>query len=64
MNTTGTRICIAGAGAIGCTLAARLSTSGQAVNVLARGETLSRLRREGVYLHDLEGEHSAQVNAQ
>lgn len=56
-------ICIAGAGAIGCTLAARIAASGQPVNLLARGQTLSALRRHGVQLHDLDGTHSAAVNA-
>ncbi|MCY0966257.1 ketopantoate reductase family protein [Parathalassolituus penaei] len=57
------QICIAGAGAIGGTLAARLATSGQRVNVLARGRTLAALREEGITLDDLEGRHHAMVNA-
>jgi 2-dehydropantoate 2-reductase len=56
-------ICIAGAGAIGCTLAARIAASGQPVNLLARGQTLSALRQNGVQLHDLDGTHSSAVNA-
>ena len=57
------RICIAGAGAIGCTLAARLAASGQKVNILARGNTLKALRDGGVVLNDLEGEYHAPVTA-
>jgi 2-dehydropantoate 2-reductase len=57
------RVCIVGAGAIGCTLAVRLSLGGQHVSVLARGETLSAVRRLGITLHDLEGTHCVQVNA-
>lgn len=63
METIGMRICIAGAGAIGCTLAARLAAAGQNINVLARGATLNSLQRDGVCLTDLEGEHRASVNA-
>jgi 2-dehydropantoate 2-reductase len=57
------RVCIVGAGAIGCTLAVRLSLAGQHVSVLARGETLSAIRQQGITLHDLEGTHCVQVNA-
>lgn len=55
------RVCIVGAGAIGCTLAARLAGSGQPVSVLARGAALAALCQAGVRLHDLDGEHQAQV---
>ena len=57
------RICIAGAGAIGCTLAARLGLAGHAVSVLARGATLQVLRRDGVCLTDREGDHQVPVRA-
>lgn len=57
------KVCIAGAGAIGCTLAARLQASGQPVNVLARGATLEALRSNGICLTDLDGEHRVTVNA-
>lgn len=57
------RLCIVGAGAIGCTLAARLASAGQPVSMLARGHTLAALNQNGVRLTDLEGEHHAQVNA-
>lgn len=56
------RVTIAGAGAIGCTLAARLAIAGQPVNLLARGKTLAHLREHGVQLTDLEGTHVAHVN--
>lgn len=57
------RVCIVGAGAIGCTLAARLAGSGQPVSLLARGATLAAIRANGVRLHDLDGEHAASVEA-
>lgn len=55
------RVCIVGAGAIGCTLAVRLGKSGQRVSVLARGETLSVIQKEGIVLHDLQGTHQVAV---
>ncbi|MBJ7536220.1 ketopantoate reductase family protein [Marinomonas transparens] len=57
------KICIAGAGAIGCTIAARLAHSGQDVNVLARGETLAAIKKEGIKLTDLDGDYQVPVNA-
>ncbi|WCD83232.1 ketopantoate reductase family protein [Pseudomonas sp. TUM22785] len=57
------RICIAGAGAIGCTLAARFAASDQVVKVLARGRTLAAIRRDGIRLHDLDGLHQVRVEA-
>jgi len=56
------RVTIAGAGAIGCTLAVRLSMGGNPVNLLARGNTLATIREHGVSLTDLDGEHIAHVN--
>lgn len=56
-------LCIAGAGAIGCTLAARLGATGVPISMLARGRTLAALREQGVCLHDLDGEHRVMVNA-
>lgn len=44
------RIAVAGAGAIGCTLAATLAHAGQPVSLLARGATLEAVRRNGVQL--------------
>ncbi|WP_112140216.1 ketopantoate reductase family protein [Marinomonas primoryensis] len=56
-------ICIAGAGAIGCTLAARLAHSGQTVNVLARGKTLDVIQQKGIHLTDIDGDYNVNVNA-
>ncbi|MCD4867129.1 MULTISPECIES: ketopantoate reductase family protein [unclassified Pseudomonas] len=64
MNSPATpRVCIVGAGAIGCTLAARLAASGQPVNLLTRGDTLEAIRAHGIHLSDRGGEHQVQVNA-
>ncbi|MBS7661597.1 2-dehydropantoate 2-reductase [Pseudomonas lalucatii] len=63
MHTSPARICVAGAGAIGCTLAARLAASGQQVKVLARGATLAAIRENGILLSDLDGEHRVRVEA-
>ncbi|WP_459617148.1 ketopantoate reductase family protein [Bordetella sp. 2513F-2] len=52
---SGLRICVAGAGAVGGTLAARLARAGHQVSVLARGATLAALRRDGLCLHDRSG---------
>ncbi|EJL92131.1 ketopantoate reductase [Herbaspirillum sp. CF444] len=49
------RICIAGAGAIGGTLAVRFSAAGHQVSVLARGQTLQAIRAQGLTLHDQHG---------
>jgi len=49
------RICIAGAGAIGGTLAVRFSAAGHQVSVLARGKTLQTIRAQGLTLHDQHG---------
>lgn len=46
--TTAPHICIAGVGAIGGTLAACLARGGASVSLIARGETLSRLRTHGL----------------
>lgn len=61
--TTTLRVCVVGAGAIGCTLAARIAASGQPVSVLARGKTLEAISDGGILLHDLDGEHHVQVHA-
>jgi len=63
MNSSSLRVCIAGAGAIGCTLAARIALSGQPVNVFARGETLKTIQRDGIHLTDLTGQHQVRVEA-
>ncbi|MFC3608583.1 ketopantoate reductase family protein [Stutzerimonas tarimensis] len=64
MSSPFPRLCIVGAGAIGCTLAARLGTSGQPVSLLARGNTLAALREQGVRLTDLDGTHQVAVRAE
>ncbi|QEI09058.1 2-dehydropantoate 2-reductase [Pigmentiphaga aceris] len=55
------RLIIVGAGAIGCTLAALLAMSGQAVTLLARGDTLDAVRRDGVRLTRIDGTHQVPV---
>lgn len=57
------RVGIAGAGAIGTTLATRLALGGHAVGVLARGRTLDAIRRDGLRLTDLDGAHDVRVEA-
>lgn len=57
------RIGVAGAGAIGCTLAMLLARAGMAVHVLARGETLRRMQDEGVTLHRQGQRWQAEVRA-
>jgi 2-dehydropantoate 2-reductase len=42
------RFCIAGVGADGGTIAARLAAHGEAVSLVARGERLEQLRRDGL----------------
>ncbi|SDG92471.1 2-dehydropantoate 2-reductase [Propionivibrio dicarboxylicus] len=44
------RITVAGAGAIGGFIAARLAAAGTPINVLARGQTLATLQRQGLRL--------------
>ena len=50
LPTPAWRIGIAGAGAIGCTLAVLLARAGHSVQVLARGESLRRMQAEGIVL--------------
>lgn len=57
------QICVAGAGAIGTTLALRLASSFEHVSVLARGKTLSAILDNGVTLIDEAGRHTAHVRA-
>jgi len=57
------RICIAGAGAIGCTLAVRFALAGHEVGVLARGRTREAIARDGITLTDREGTHTVRVAA-
>jgi 2-dehydropantoate 2-reductase len=44
------RVCVVGAGAIGCYLGARLGAAGCEVSALARGPTLAALRQHGMRL--------------
>jgi 2-dehydropantoate 2-reductase len=57
------KIMVAGAGAIGSVIAARLALAGREPTVLARGRTLQVLQHEGLRLHDLSGEHHVRVTA-
>lgn len=45
------RVCIYGAGAVGCYLAGRLHAGGATVSIVARGATLATLRADGVTVH-------------
>jgi 2-dehydropantoate 2-reductase len=49
------RICVAGVGAVGATIAARLAASGESVSLLARGARLAQLRRDGLRV-ELDGQ--------
>ncbi len=49
------RICVVGAGAIGGLLAARLSVAGHDVSVVARGDHLTAIKKEGLRLEEADG---------
>lgn len=52
------KITILGAGAIGCTLAARLKLAGcESISIVARGENYKVLSQDGIQLNDLTGKH-------
>ena len=52
------KITILGAGAIGCTVAARLILADyEHVSLIARGENLKQLKSQGIQLQDLTGTH-------
>lgn len=51
-NVKASRICVFGAGAIGGHLAAKLAAAGHHVSVVARGENLAAIRRNGVALRE------------
>lgn len=57
------RICVAGVGAIGTTLAVRLAAAGHDVAVIARGATLAAIETDGLRLEDLDGETRVRVTA-
>lgn len=55
------KITIIGAGAIGCTVAARFILAGyQHVSLIARGENLAHIRAHGIQLNDLTGQYNLQ----
>jgi 2-dehydropantoate 2-reductase len=58
------RVCIVGAGAIGGLVGARLARSGEHVSVVARGESLDAILRNGLTIVEPDGSHwSATVAA-
>ncbi|HYF17760.1 MAG TPA: 2-dehydropantoate 2-reductase N-terminal domain-containing protein, partial [Ramlibacter sp.] len=57
------RCCIVGAGAIGTHLAVKLAASGADVCVLARGDTLAAIGRDGLALETDHGVLHARVPA-
>ncbi|HYL28104.1 MAG TPA: 2-dehydropantoate 2-reductase [Candidatus Nitrosotalea sp.] len=57
------RIAVVGAGAIGGFLAAALARSGLSVAVVARGEQLEAIRRDGLHVESDLGSFSARVDA-
>lgn len=54
-------VCVAGAGAIGITIASRFSIVGYRVRLVARGGSLASIRENGLRLLDREGDHRSQV---
>lgn len=52
MTAGAPRICVAGVGALGGLLAAMLARTQPHLSVVARGETLRRIRTDGLVLHD------------
>jgi 2-dehydropantoate 2-reductase len=50
------RFVVFGAGAIGCTLAAELFLAKQQVGIIARGEHLAQIRKEGLLFTSMKGE--------
>lgn len=57
------KVCVFGAGAIGGHLAARLAAGGATVSVVARGEHLAAIQRNGLVVRTTEGELQAAVSA-
>lgn len=62
MSDSPVRVCVVGAGSIGGYFAARLAAAGNAVSVLARGQTLAAVREHGMRL-DSNGQRIAPVVA-
>jgi 2-dehydropantoate 2-reductase len=57
------KICVAGAGAIGLTIASRLALAGHNVTLIARGDSLGAINRDGIRLIDQHGDHRVKVTA-
>ena len=57
------KITVYGAGAIGGHLAIRLHRGGAQVSVIARGPHLEAIRRKGLTVHAVDGEHHANLTA-
>lgn len=55
------KVCIYGAGAVGCFLAARLDKGGADVSVIARGATLEAIKSKGIHVHTPDYEIKAPV---
>src|SRR5438309_2792333 len=49
------KVAVVGLGAVGGLIAARLARAGHAVSALARGETLARVRAEGLQVESARG---------
>lgn len=56
------QISVAGAGAIGVTLASRLLIGGYRVSLIARGANLAAIRKDGIRLLDNEGDHRLKID--
>lgn len=56
-NLAKPKICVAGAGAVGIALAARLMLGGYEVGLIARGDAVAFVRNNGVRLIDKQGAH-------
>jgi 2-dehydropantoate 2-reductase len=52
------KVCVVGAGSIGATLGAKLAAAGEQVCLIARGEHLEAIRREGLQMVDRVGPRS------
>ena len=53
------KIAVVGLGAVGGLIAARLARAGHEVSALARGETLARVRADGLHVESARGSFSA-----
>ncbi|NLS00751.1 2-dehydropantoate 2-reductase [Rhizobium sp. P38BS-XIX] len=58
-----TKICVAGMGAIGIGLAARMRQAGFPVCAIARGDNLTSIRDNGIHFIDADGDHHVYVDA-